>query len=79
VKVIFWWEGLECSRVAMEYDLYKSLGDVDMCRKFDMFEVQVPIIFFGTVGFSPHRDGRYQNNARKSISLITSHFGWSPR
>jgi hypothetical protein len=29
----------------MKHDLYKSLGDVDMCRKFNMFEIQVPIIF----------------------------------
>jgi hypothetical protein len=47
MKVIFWWEGLECSRVAIEHDLYKSLGDVNMCRKFDMFKVQVFIIFSG--------------------------------
>jgi len=44
----------------MEHDLYKSLGDVDMCREFDIFKVKVPIIFFGTVGFSPHRDRRYK-------------------
>jgi hypothetical protein len=43
----------------MEHDLYQSLGDVDMCRKFDMFEIQVPIIFFGTPVFSARRDGRY--------------------
>jgi len=42
----------------MEHDLYKSLGDVEICRKFDMFEVQVPIIFFGTLVFSACRDGR---------------------
>jgi hypothetical protein len=41
----------------MEYDLYKILGDVDMCKEFDMFKVKVPIIFFGTVGFSPCMDG----------------------
>jgi hypothetical protein len=45
----------------MEHDLYKSLGDVDMCRKFDMFEIQVLIIFFGTPVFSARRDGRYSS------------------
>ena len=43
----------------MEHDLYKNLGDIDMCREFDMFKVKVYIIFFGTVGFSLHREGRY--------------------
>jgi hypothetical protein len=42
----------------MEHDLHKSLGDVNMCREFHMLEVKVPIIFFGTQGFSPRRDGR---------------------
>ena len=42
-----------------EYDLYKSLGDVDIYEVFDVFEVEVPVIFLGTEGFSPRRDGRY--------------------
>jgi hypothetical protein len=58
VKVIFSGRGLECLRVAMGHDLYKSLGDVDMCRKFDIFEIQAPIIFFGIPVFSARRDGR---------------------
>ena len=58
MKAISSGRGLEYSRMAMEHDLYRSLGDVDMCREFDMFKVKVPIIFFGTVCFSPHRDGR---------------------
>jgi len=42
----------------MEHDLYKNLGDIDMCREFDMFKVKVYVIFFGTVGFSLRREGR---------------------
>jgi hypothetical protein len=29
-----------------------------MCKEFDIFKVKVPIIFFGTVGFSARRDRR---------------------
>jgi hypothetical protein len=46
--------------VAMEHDLYTNIRIIDVCTKFDMFGVKVPIIFFGTVGFSPRRDGRYK-------------------
>ena len=44
--------------MAREYELYKMLADVDMCGVFDVFNVEVPIIFFGTEGFSLRRDGR---------------------
>ena len=37
-----------------------------------MFKVKVPIIFFGTVGFSPRRDGRYVLRLR-SPSLLNPH------
>ena len=30
-----------------------------MCTDFKMLQVKVPIIFFGTQGFSARRDGRY--------------------
>jgi len=30
-----------------------------MCRVFDMSKVKVPVIFSGTEGFPPRRDGRY--------------------
>jgi len=46
--------------VAREYDLYKYLGDVDMCEVFNVFEVEVPVNFLGTEGFSPRRDRRYK-------------------
>jgi hypothetical protein len=45
--------------VATERDLYKIIGDIDVCIKFDLLKVKVPIIFLGTVGFSLRRDGRY--------------------
>ena len=44
--------------LAREYDLYKNLGDVDMCRVFGKSKVEVPVIFFGTAGFSARRDAR---------------------
>jgi hypothetical protein len=59
-KVVREKRGLECSRVAREYDLYKSLGDIDMCKDFDMFKVKVPVISSGMEGFPLRRDGRYE-------------------
>ena len=44
--------------MATEHDLYKNIGDVDVCIEFEMPKVKVPIIFLGTVGFSPPREGR---------------------
>jgi hypothetical protein len=43
----------------MEHDLYKNIGYVYIYMEFEMLKVKVPIIFLGTVGFSPRRDGRY--------------------
>jgi hypothetical protein len=37
--------GSECSGVAMEHNLYKNMGDIDMCTEFDMFEVKVSVFF----------------------------------
>lgn len=34
-------------------NLYKYMGDIDVCIEFEMLKVKVPIIFLGTVGFSP--------------------------
>jgi hypothetical protein len=31
-----------------------------------MFEVRVSIIFFGTAGFSPRKDGRYNGDSQES-------------
>ena len=43
----------------MEHDLYNNVEDIDVCTEFKMLKVKVPVIFLGTEGFSPRRDGRY--------------------
>ena len=40
-----------------------------MYTDFKMLKVKVPIIFFGTVGFSPRRDGRYVFSVPFFLSL----------
>jgi hypothetical protein len=45
--------------VAIEYELYKNIRDIDVCTEFDIFQVKVHIIFLGTVGFSLRSGGRY--------------------
>jgi hypothetical protein len=42
----------------MERDLYKEVGNIDVCTGFEMLKVKVPTRFLGTVGFSPRREGR---------------------
>ena len=32
----------------MEYDIYNIMGDVDICTKFKLLKVKVPIIFLGS-------------------------------
>jgi len=57
-----------------------------MCRVFDMFKVEVPVVFSGTEGFPPRRDGRYSTVHRTpykrpnlsetmhhNTSLVTEH------
>jgi len=61
-NINFWWEGSECLGVVREHDLYKNIGDIYMCADFERVKVKVPIIFFGTEGFSARRDGRYLSN-----------------
>ena len=46
--------------MATEHDLCKIIEDIDVRIEFEMLKVKVPIIFFGMVGFSPRRDGRYK-------------------
>jgi hypothetical protein len=43
--------------VAIGYDLYKSIGDVYVYTDLEIPKVRVPIIFLGTQGFPPPRDG----------------------
>jgi hypothetical protein len=45
--------------VVIKHDLYKNIGDIYVYIDFEMLKVKVPIIFFGTEGFSARRDGRY--------------------
>jgi len=40
-----------------------------VCTEFKMLKVKVPIIFLGTVGFSPHRDGRYIVSAKFELDF----------
>jgi hypothetical protein len=47
--------------LAIEYDLYKENGDIDMCIDFEILKVKVPIRFLGTMGFSLRREGRYSS------------------
>ncbi len=49
---------LECSKEAKEHDRYVYLAETHNGSGFDMFEVEVPVGFFGTEGFSARRDGR---------------------
>jgi len=53
--------GSECLGLATEHDLYKKIGDFDVCIEFEIFKVKVPINFLGTVGFSLRREGRYNS------------------
>jgi hypothetical protein len=34
------------------------MADFNVCGEFDVLEVEVPVEFFGTAGFSARRDGR---------------------
>ena len=45
--------------VDAQYDLCKNKRNIDKCVEFEMPKVKVPIVFFGTVVFSPLRDRRY--------------------
>ena len=54
--------------MAIAYDLYKTIGNIDICIKSELLEVKVPIVFLGTVGFSLYREGRYS----KFLMLISA-------
>jgi hypothetical protein len=44
--------------MAIERNLYKEIGNINVCIEFEMLKIKVPIIFLGTVGFSLRREGR---------------------
>ena len=56
--------------MAMEYAVYKVIGDLDLCTEFEMLKDELPIIFFGTVGFSPPREGEGRQLLFFSVSLL---------
>lgn len=41
------------------HDLYRNMGNANVCTEFRLLDVKVSIVFLATVGFSPSRDGRY--------------------
>jgi hypothetical protein len=43
----------------MKRDIYKEFGDINLCIDFEVLKVKVPIIFFGTQGFSARRVFRH--------------------
>lgn len=45
--------------MAIKYDLYKNIGDIDIYIDFEILIVKVIIIFLSTVGFSLLREGYY--------------------
>jgi hypothetical protein len=49
--------GLECSGVDAAHDLYRTIGNHDVCTEFELLEVKVPIIFLGTMGFLATQEG----------------------
>ena len=59
--------GSECLEVAMEYDLCKNIGYINVCTEFDIFKVKVYIIFLGTMDFSARREGRYSANLQSGL------------
>ena len=44
--------------MAIISDLHKNIVNVDVCIESKPLEVEVPLIFSGTVGFPRRRDGR---------------------
>jgi hypothetical protein len=61
--------------MAIEYDLQKNIRDFDVCTKFDILKVKVPISFLGTVGFSLRRDGRYLKTTLKKFEFLKPNSG----
>lgn len=58
--------GLGCLRVAMEHDLCKNIGNINVCIDFKMLKVKVPMIFLCIVGFLLPREGHYMLRIRKA-------------
>jgi len=52
--------GFKCLGVAIAHNLYRNIVNIDVYTEFELLEVKVPIIFLGTAGFSPPREGCYR-------------------
>jgi hypothetical protein len=50
---------LSVQEVVTAHNLFRIIENINLCTEFGLLEVKVPIIFLGTVGFSPRRGGRY--------------------
>ena len=48
--------------MAIKYDLYETIKNINIYAESELLKVKVPIVFLGTVGFSLRRDGRYRVN-----------------
>jgi hypothetical protein len=55
--------GIRCPRMAMEYNLLKIIGDIEVCTDFKMFKVEVSYPSF----FSAHR---FFQHARIDVNLV---------
>jgi len=58
-------------KVATAHDLYRTIVNINVCVEFKLFKVKVPLIFFGTVGFSRRRDGRYSKHQRTTLTFLS--------
>jgi hypothetical protein len=45
--------------VATGYNLYRTIGNINVYTESELLEVKVPLDFLGTVGFSLRREGLY--------------------
>lgn len=50
---------LRCLRVAIARKLYKTIGNINMCRESELLEVKALIGFLARVSVSLCRDGHY--------------------
>ncbi len=53
-----------------EHNLYKNMVDVNVCIETNIYNVKVPIIFLGIVGFSLPREGRLVLSIREILKEI---------
>src|SRR4051812_33759512 len=49
----------KCFKIAIVYNVYRIVVNINVCMESALLEFNVPIICLGTEGVSPHREGRY--------------------